>query len=69
MFRRSIFDFFHPPEPPKKAKLHVEWSNNAGMLAYVSLNALPDADSKIPHMHYNMVDVIALAAKRAAARG
>lgn len=57
--------FGGPPKPPK-AKLHVQWSNNVGMLTYVSLNPLPGAEEKIPHMMRSMEGVIALAAKRGA---
>lgn len=65
-----IFQFMdsyrQPPKP--KAKLHVQWGNNTGMLAYVSLNPLDldDAEQKIPHMMRSMEDVISLAAKRGA---
>ena len=57
-------------EPPRKpqAKLHVQWGNTTGMLAYVSLDPfdLTSAEQKIPHMKCSMEGVIALAAKRGA---
>lgn len=55
------------PQPqPQRAKLHVEWGNDVGMITYVSLNPLHDAVHKVPHMMRSMEDVITLAAKRGA---
>lgn len=54
------------PLPPRQAKLHVEWHNGVGMLAYVALNPLVHAEEKIPHMMRSMEGVISLAAKRGA---
>lgn len=66
MFDSFLRAYFGEPPRKPQAKLYVEWGNEVGMLAYVSLNHLDDAEHKIPHMMRSIEDVILLAAKRGA---
>lgn len=67
IYDMSPYQFPRPQKPRlQQAKLHVEWVNGVGMLAYVGLNKLTDAAHKVPHMMNSMGGIIALAAKRGA---